>query len=239
MSFLTNPIRNMLIESLSISVRDKLLNRCSLIDWTFGEIVYEPYQVYENVYFPLSGFISLLTGVHDHQLLEMGLIGNEGMLGVNQVLGVNHVSMQSLVQGTGQALALPVDQFQRSLLDCPGLSSVLTRYTYVLMQQLAQAGVCLHFHDIEARMARWLLMTQDRSHGDRLYLTHAFLARMLGVRRSSVSIAAEALQEKHLIKYTRGNICILDRKGLEAASCECYQEMNKCYDKILNNSKSG
>ena len=239
MSFLTRPISNLLIESLPIRARDKLLNRCTLIDWTFGDIVCEHNQIYEHVYFPLSGFISLLTEVDDHHPVEMGLIGNEGMLGVSLVLGVNYAPVQSIVQGTGTALSMPTDQLQRSLLDCPELSTVLTRYIYVLMQQLSLAGACLHFHSIEARMARWLLMAQDRSHEDKLYLTHASLARMLGVRRSSVSIAAEALQEQHLIKYSRGNISILDRKGLALASCQCYQKMTKCYDQVMNKPRSG
>jgi CRP-like cAMP-binding protein len=97
------------------------------------------------------------------------------------------------------------------------------------LQQLAVAGACLHFHSIESRMARWLLMTQDRTQGDKLYLTHAFLAHMLGVRRSGVSLAAEALQKHHLINYSRGNIHVLDRQGLEGASCQCYQAMTDVY----------
>ncbi|MDX2463998.1 MAG: Crp/Fnr family transcriptional regulator [Porticoccus sp.] len=215
------------------NVRNKLLKRCTLVDWTFGDIVYEVDQIYEHVYFPVTGFISLLTLVDDHHPLEMGLVGNEGMLGVSRVLSVNYAPMRSIVQGTGTALSMTAEQFQRSLLDCPGLSTLLMRYIYVLEQQLVMAGACLHFHEIDLRLARWLLMTQDRSHWDSFYLTHAFLARMLGVRRSGVSIAAESLKNRHLIEYARGNIKILDRKGLEAVSCQCYQGMTGFYNRVM------
>lgn len=234
MSFPTSPITNLLIESFPSNVRNKLLARCTLVDWVFGDIVYDVDQIYEHVYFPLTGFISLLTLVDDHQPLEMGLVGNEGLLGINRVLGVYYASMQSVVQGSGTALSMTAEQFQLSLLDCPGLSTLLLRYIHVLKQQLVMAGACLHFHEIEARVARWLLMTQDHSHRDSFYLTHTFLARMLGVRRSGVSIAAESLQNHHLIEYARGNIKILDRQGLQAVSCQCYQRMTGVYDRVMH-----
>lgn len=227
------PDTNLLINSLPSTVRNKLLSRCTLVNWEFGQTVCEARQIYEHVYFPLSGFVSLLTEIDKHPALEMGLVGNEGMLGVNLVLGVNNAALKSIVQGSGTALAIPVEHFRLCLQDCPGLSTLLLRYIYVLMQQLAMAGACLHFHSIEPRMARWLLMTQDRTHGDKLYLTHAFLAHMLGVRRSGVSLAAEALQKNELINYSRGNINVLDRKGLEAASCQCYQTLSESYQKVM------
>jgi CRP-like cAMP-binding protein len=233
MSPLTHPVTNLLLESLPVRVRNKLLKQCTLVEWKFGDIVCEANEIYEHVYFPITGFISLLTVVDEHYPLEMGLIGNEGMLGVCLVLGVNHASLQSVVQGSGTALSIPVDQFRRALLDFPDLSVLLLRYNYVLMRQLVLAGACLHFHEVEPRLSRWLLMTQDRAHGDRLYLTHVFLAKMLGVRRSGVSIAAGVLQKQHLIAYSRGNIRILDRKGLEAASCQCYQAMTESYLRIM------
>ena len=234
MSLLASSITNLLIESLPTEVQNKLLKRCTLVDWTFGDIVGEVDQIYEHVYFPVTGFISLLTQADDYPPLEMGLVGNEGMLGVRRVLGVDYASMQSVVQGTGTALSMTAEQFQRSLRDCPGLSTLLMRYIHVLKQQLVMAGACLHFHEIEARLARWLLMTQDRSHGDSFYLTHVFLASMLGVRRSGVSIAAESLKNRDLIAYARGNIKILDRKGLEAASCRCYRGMTGFYDRVMH-----
>lgn len=233
MSSRLTPVSNQLIQSLPPGVRHKLLKRCALVDWTFGHIICEADQRYKHVYFPVTGFISLLTKEDNHHPLEVGLIGHEGMLGTSLVLGVNNAPLQSVVQGAGTALSIPVDQFQGVLLDCPGLSTLLMRYIYVLMQQLTLAGACLHFHTVESRLARWLLMTQDRVRGDTLHLTHALLAYMLGVRRSSVSLAAESLQKQQLISYSRGTITILDRKGLEAASCECYQRMAEYYVRIM------
>lgn len=234
MSLLASSVTNLLIEYLPINVRNKLLKRCTLVDWTFGDTVYKVDQVYEHVYFPVTGAISLLTLVDDRHPLEMGLVGNEGMLGVSRVLGIDYASMQSIVQGSGTALSMTAEQFQLSLQDCSGLSSLLMRYIHVLNKQLVLAGACLHFHEIEARLSRLLLTTQDRSHRDDFYLTHVFLARMLGVRRSGVSIAAESLKNRHLIEYARGNIKILDRKGLEAVSCQCYQGMNRFYDRVMH-----
>jgi CRP-like cAMP-binding protein len=233
MSHLTHPVTNRLLEFLPANVRNELLKQCTLVEWKFGDIICEANQIYEHVYFPITGIISLLTVVDEHHPLEMGLIGNEGMLGVCLVLSVNNASLQSVVQGSGTALSIPVDQFRRALLDFPDLSKLLLRYVYVLKQQLVLAGACLHFHEVEPRLARWLLMTQDRAQRDRLYLTHVFLAKMLGVRRSSVSLAAAVLQKQHLIDYCRGNIRILDRKGLEAVSCQCYQSMTESYLRVM------
>lgn len=234
MSRITNTITNRLIESLPINSRNKLLSRCTAVEWQFGEIVCEATEKYEQVYFPLSGFVSMLTVIDDHPPLEMGLVGNEGMLGVSLVLGASNASLQSIVQGSGAALAISAVDFHLSLVDCHGLLALLLRYINVLLQQLTAAGACLHFHSIETRMARWLLMTQDRTHGDKLYLTHAFLAHMLGVRRSGVSLAAEALQKQQLINYSRGNIHVLDRQGLEGASCQCYQAMTDVYQREMH-----
>lgn len=230
----SNVDTNLLLESLPPNIRNRVLERCSLVHWTYGDVVCDARQRYKQVYFPLSGFISLLTEATDHRPLEVGLIGNEGMLGTSLVLGVGTAPLKSLVQGSGTAWSIPVDLFLLTLQDNPGFKRRLLLYIHVLMQQLTLAGSCLHFHTIDSRLARWLLMTQDRAHQDRLYLTHVFLADMLGVRRSGVSLAAEALQKQQLISYTRGNIDILDRRGLEAASCSCYDAMSHCYDRAMN-----
>ena len=154
--------------------------------------------------------------------LEMGLIGNEGMLGATLALGVETAPMRAVVQGSGTAWRITSKRFQRELLTDPGLGLTIHRYLYVLLTQFAQSAACTHFHEIEPRLARWLLMTHDRAHADHFYLTHEVLATMLGVRRSGITIAAGALQQRGLIHYVRGDIRILDRSGLEAAACGCY-----------------
>lgn len=214
---------NRLIEGLPRKERNRILQHCEPVNLVFGVILCEPGQPFRHVYFPLSGFVSLVASVAGHQPLELGLIGNEGMLGVTLALGVNAAPMRAVVQSAGTALRMSAAQLRRELRDSPALLRTLNRYLYVTLAQLAQSAACTHFHEIEPRLARCLLMSHDRAHADHFHLTHKFLADMLGVRRSGVTIAAGALQQRKLIRYTRGEISILDRKGLEAASCECYE----------------
>ena len=227
------PVTNLLIEALPARQRNRFLKLCTLVDMEFGTVLCEVNQPYRYIYFPLAGFISLIVVMAKTSPLEVGLVGNEGLLGLGAALGVDSALTQSVVQGSGTALRISVAQFQHELLASPALALVVNRYIYVSMQQFAQAAICIHLHEIEARLARWLLMTNDRAHGDTFLLTHEFLARMLGVRRSGVSIAAKSLRVKSLISYARGNIRILDRKGLEMASCSCYRTMLGHYDALL------
>lgn len=227
------PVVNRLLGGLPRRERDRILQRCEPVDLVFGAVLCESDHTFPHVYFPLTGFISLVETVGGHQPLEMGLIGFEGMLGVTLVLGVNTAPLRGVVHGSGTALRMAVPQFQRELPSNPALLRTLKRYLYVLMAQLSQTTGCTRFHEVEARLARWLLMTHDRAHADHFHLTHEFLADMLGVRRSGVTIAAGDLQHRKLIGYTRGEITILDRKGLEAASCECYDAVIDDYARLL------
>lgn len=215
-------LSNQLIDNLSRSERNGFLSRCEAIDMAFGNVLCEPDQPYRYCYFPLTGFISLVAEVSQHPPLELGMIGNEGMLGASLLLGVTNAPLRGVVQGSGSALRMSAAQLRRELDDSPALRRLLSRYLYVLMAQLSQTTVCTRFHEVDARLARWLLMTHDRAHGDHFHLTHQFLADMLGVQRSAVTIAAGVLQSRGLIRYTRGDITILARKGLEETTCECY-----------------
>jgi CRP-like cAMP-binding protein len=226
-------VTNKLIAGVPPKDRVGLLADCETVDLVFGDILSEADQPIEHVYFPLVGFVSLVATLDGHQPLEMGLVGNEGMLGGTLKLGIKTSPMRAIVQGTGTALRMTGPKFMRYLGDTPGLFRIVDRYLYVLMAQLTQSSACTRFHEIEPRLARWLLMTHDRSHADHFHLTHEFLADMLGVRRSGVSIAAGALQLRKLIRYSRGEISILNRKGLEAASCECYDAMQEDYANVL------
>lgn len=218
-----------LIEGLPSKQRTKLLDGCEPVDLVFGDVLHEANQPIHHVYFPLGGFISLVATLEGHQPLEMGLIGNEGMLGATLALGVDLAPVRAVVQGSGSALRMSSELFKEQLLSSPQLLRALKRYLYVLMAQLSQSAACTHFHEIEPRLVRWLLMTHDRAHADHFYLTHEYLADMLGVRRSGVSIAAAALQARGLIRYSRGQIYILDRTGLEQAVCKCYASLQADY----------
>lgn len=225
---LPSPV-NSLIEGLPRIDRERILKRCVPVKLVLGAILCEAERPFRYVYFPLSGFISLVAAVDGHPPLEMGLIGSEGLLGVTLVLGVNHAGLRGVVQGAGTALRMTSPQVRNELRRSPSLSRTFSRYLYVLLAQLSQTAACTRFHHIDARLARWLLMTHDRANADHFHLTHKFLADMLGVQRSAVTIAAGAMQARKLIRYTRGEIHILNRKGLEARSCECYQAVTRDY----------
>jgi CRP-like cAMP-binding protein len=224
---------NKLIAGVPSKERVRLLADCEPVDLVFGEMLYEADKPIEHVYFPLKGFISLVTTLEGRQPLEMALIGNEGMLGATLTLGVKVAPMHAVVQGAGTALRMSGTQLIRSLIDSPALHRTLDSYLYVSLAQLTQSFACTRFHEIEPRLARWLLMTHDRAHADHFHLTHEYLAAMLGVRRSGVSIAASALQLRKLIRYSRGEISILNRRGLEAASCGCYAAMLSDYTNVF------
>ena len=226
-------ITNRLLDALPIKDREQLLVNCEAIELVFGEVLYRANEPVSHVYFPTGGFISLVTSVDSSANLEVGLVGNEGILGVSLMLGVNVAPFHSLVQGAGPALRITTIAFLRQLENSPALQSELKRYLYVLMRQLAQTAICTRYHLVEARLARWLLMTQDRAHSNHFHVTHVFLAYILGVRRVGITKAANSLLKKKLISYKRGDITILDRVGLEAASCECYRVDKEIYERIL------
>lgn len=232
-SLTTTPVVNRLIESLSPEARQQILQSSELVELSSGAVLCEPDHPFRYVYFPLTSFITLVTTLRDHQPLEMGLIGNEGMLGATVALGVNSAPMRAMVQGSGTALRMTAEKLQQDIQNNAALTSTFNRYLYVLMAQLTQTAACAHFHAIEPRLARWLLMTHDRAHADYFHLTQEFLANMLGVRRSGITVAAGALQERKLIQYTRGKINILDRMGLEMVACECYEAGTKDYAKLF------
>ncbi|GLZ89137.1 Crp/Fnr family transcriptional regulator [Metapseudomonas resinovorans] len=226
-------VTNHILSGIPSRERNRVLNHCESVELVFGSVLCKTDQPYSHAYFPLTGFISLVTLLDAHRPLEMGLIGSEGMLGVTLILGVRKAPIRAVVQGAGNALRITSTHLLRELHECPELQRSLNRYLYVLMAQLSQTAACIHFHEIQPRLARWLLMTHDRAQADHFHLTHEFLADMLGVRRSGITVAAGELQQKHLIRYTRGEITILDRAGLEAAACECYGAVTDCYSKLL------
>jgi hypothetical protein len=227
------PVVNRLIDKLPRRDRQQILARCERVNLNFGTVVNEADAAYRHAYFPLTGFISQMTAVDNHPPMEMSLIGNEGMLGATLMLGVNTVPLRAVVQGSGTALRLTPRQLRNQTDDSPRLLRALHRYLYVSMAQLAQTAACTRFHDVQSRLARWLLMSHDRAHADHFYLTHEFLAGMLGVRRSGITVAAGALQRRELIRYVRGEITVLDRPGLEAISCECYAAGTEDYKNLM------
>ncbi|WP_299696314.1 Crp/Fnr family transcriptional regulator [Hydrocarboniphaga sp.] len=198
-----------------------------MVELSFGDVLCEVGAPIRDVYFPTQSFISLMATGGGDARLEVALIGNEGMLGVPLVLGLDRSPIRALVHGAGGAWRMQAARFRKTVASVPLLKLELDRYVYTRLNQVVQTAVCTGFHDIEARLARWLLTAQDRVQGDRLHLTHVLLAELLGVRRSGITTAAGALQRKQLIHYSRGGITILDRLGLEQAACDCYRIANQ------------
>lgn len=225
---------NRLLKALPRSDLRRMLGGCESVELAFADVLYSPGERISHVYFPMRSFISLVMSVDDSACVEVGLIGNEGMFGTPLALGVYESPLRAVVQGAGSAIRMEAASFCFELRRSQALQSEIHRYTFVRMNHLAQAAACTRFHMVEARLARWLLMTQDRAHADTFRITHEFLAFMLGVRRVGVTKAATSLQQRGLIRYSRGNITVLDRRGLKSASCGCYQSDLESYDRILD-----
>jgi CRP-like cAMP-binding protein len=216
---------NRLLAALPAKEYERLLAGFEPVKLTYGEVLYEPGEPMRHVYFPSDCVVSLLTVVEGHRALEVGLVGREGMVGSRLALGITTASVRALVQGTGTAVRIDSVRFLRELHHSPMLQRALLHFTDALMNQVTRTAACNRFHEVESRLARWLLMTRERVPSREFRLTQEFLADMLGVRRSGVTVAASAFQDRKLIRYRRGIITILDQQGLEAAACSCYQHV--------------
>lgn len=224
---------NRLLAALPDNDRRRILGQCELVDLAADDMLHEAGAPLRHAYFPTGGFICLVTPLEADTGLEVAQVGNEGMVGVSLVLSVAESALHHLAHGAGSALRIGAASFRREFRHSPALRRRLYRYVYVNLSQIAQTAACIRFHVLEARLARWLLTTQDRSHSDQFHATHEFLAHMLGVRRVGITKAATSLQKRRLISYSRGDIRILDRAGLEAGSCGCYVAANELYERIL------
>ena len=224
---------NSLIAGLPNKARSALLSLCETVELQFGAALCKPGSTTRHVYFPTDSFVSLIATLDGEPSLEVGMVGSEGMVGAQLALGVRSVPLLGLVQGAGTASRIGTAAFCQELARSPPLREALHRYIYVLMGQLAISAACLRGHAIAPRLARWLLMTQDRAHSSSFHVTHEFLAYMLGVRRVGITTAAGTLQRTGLIEYKRGDLTVLDRKGLLAASCSCYAADRKVYAGVM------
>ena len=231
------PSENLLLAALSNEDRLRLLGDSVAIDLRLEETLSYSDDRIRHVYFPIDGFISLITPGIGRAQLEIGLVGNEGMLGVPLLLGINVSPLRALVQGGGHAWRVDAAHFLQVIESHATIRTALNRYLYVFLAQLMQTATCTRFHLVEARLARWLLMTRDRAHSSQFRITHEFLAYMLGVRRVGVTSAASALQRRKLIRYRRGDLAVLDVRGLESAACPCYAIDKKIYGRVLGKGR--
>jgi CRP-like cAMP-binding protein len=226
--------QNQLLELLPRKNRARLLGLCEEVELVMSQVLCECGTSTRYAYFPTKGYISLVTPIDGKPVLEVGMVGSEGMLGTQLVLGVAITPLYALVQGAGTAWRIRAATFRKELVNSELLRVNLDRYVQVTMMQLASSAACLRFHQIGPRLARWLLMSQDRAHANFFHVTHEFLAYMLGVRRVGVTTAAVALQRQGLIEYQRGDITVVNRRGLEAAACSCYSADKKAYADVMH-----
>ena len=227
----TNAATNWVLASIPPRTYRRLAAQLEPVTLKYCQVLYEPGEPIRHVYFPINCLVSLLTSVDKGRTLEVGMVGNEGMAGMPFILGMGISGARALVQGGGSALRMAAAPFRIEFDRNRPLQEALYRYTYALMAQISQTAACNRFHEVEERLARWLLMTRDRMGGDEFPLTQDFLAHMLGTRRGGVTEAASALKRRKLIGYTHGNIQILDAEGLNAAACSCYQIVRKVFER--------
>jgi CRP-like cAMP-binding protein len=229
---------NRLLAALPQRSQSRFLADCERTELQFAAVLCAEGALIQDVYFPMESVISLVTTLAGGARLEVGIIGNEGMLGTSIHLGVDLSPQHAVVQGGGSALRMSVPAFRRHCKQGSDLRELMNRYVHVLMEQLAQTAACTRYHPVQSRLARWLLMTRQRMGNDRFHLTHEFLAYMLGVRRAGVTHAARSLHGRGLIDYSRGAITVLDLSGLQKASCSCYVQGNIIYRRTLGRARS-
>jgi CRP-like cAMP-binding protein len=223
------PVANSLLATLPRSMYQRLQAGLEPITLKFGEVLHEAGEPIRFVYFPVDCVVCLLTRTDSQQTVATGLVGYEGMVGVALVLEVDVAPVRALVQVAGTALRMSAACFRTEFRRCAPLQRELYRYAYVKMAQARQTAACIGSHLFEHRLACWLLMTSDRSKSRNLLMTQEYLATVLNVRRVSVTVASASLRSRQLIGYSRGNISILNRRGLERACCSCYRQIEVLY----------
>jgi CRP-like cAMP-binding protein len=226
-------VQNHLLASLPDEEYQRLLSKLEPVNLSLGKVIFEAAQQMEYLYFPTSSMVSLLNTMEDGMTAEVGLTGNDGVVGIALFLGGDTTPNQAVVQIGGAAVRLRAKLVQEEFKRGGAFQQVLLRYTQALITQISQTAICNRLHAVEQRFCRWLLLSHDRIKSDDLEMTQELIATMLGGRRESVTVAAGRLQDAGFIRYSRGHITILDRKGLEATVCECYAVVKMEYERLL------
>jgi CRP-like cAMP-binding protein len=226
-------VRNRLLAAMSADDFRLLAGSLRHVEMDLKQVLHEPDQPIDAVYFPETGTVSMFAPLEGGELLEVGMVGREGMVGLPVILGADSSSTGAIVQIPGTGWHVGAAAAKQAFDTSPTLRSLLLRYAQAYHVQIAQTAACNGHHLLEKRLARWLLLAHDRADGDELPLSQEFIAQMLGVRRAGVSVAAGILQKAGMISYAHGHITILDRPGLEAASCECYGTVQRQFERLL------
>jgi CRP-like cAMP-binding protein len=224
---------NRILNALTRPEYDCLSPHLDPVNLSTGEVLYHPEQPITHVYFPNRGTVSLVSMFEDGASVEVGMVGNEGMFGVCVFLGSVSTPLEAIVQLPGDGMRMRADVLKSEFQKGGQLQDLLLRYTQVFITQIAQTAACNRVHVVEGRLAKWLLLCQDRANSKDLALTHEFIATMLGTRRTGITEAANQLRGAGLISYRRGRVTVTDREGLEAISCECYPLMKKEFNRFV------
>lgn len=236
MALSKSPAKNRLLAHLPAENYQRFFPLLEAIELPLGKILYHPRQRIDYVYFPNKSAVSMVNIFESGATVEVGLIGGDGMVGVSLLSGDDRSQHQAIVQIADGGWRMKANEFMTALETNAELEKVVRRYSQALFIQVAQTAACNRLHTIVQRLARWLLLSQDRMESDTLNLTHEFLSTMLGARRAGVTLAAGTLQNSGLIKYRRGTVTIINRKKLEQASCECHRIVRDEYDRLLGKS---
>ena len=226
-------VDNQLLAALPAEDYARLLPGLKPVTLSLGEVIYESQRQMDYVYFPTTSHVSLLYTMIDGSTAEVGLVGNEGLVGIALFMGGDTTPNQAIVQGAGEAFKMPAAAMQGEFKRGGAFQLALLRYTQALITQISQTAVCNRLHTTEQRLSRWMLMTHDRVQSDELEMTHEFISHMLGIQREAVSITDSRLQEKGAISYKRGHIRILNRQVLEECSCECYNVVKIEHNRLI------
>ena len=233
----TPATRNRLLTALPADDLARLWPRLEAVELPLRKVLHPPGEPIEAVYFPETGWVSMLAYLESGDAAEVGLVGHEGMIGLPVLLGADSSDLEAMVQCPGTALRMDAQAFREELERIPVLRTLLLRYALVQHEQVARTAACNGRHHTDQRLARWLLMAHDRAKGDEFPMTHEFLSMMLGVRRAGVTVAAGTLQKAGFIRYERGCIEVTDRPGLESVACECYGMVRRASDRLFGVSE--
>ena len=225
--------RNYLLASLKEAEFDRVVNKMEPVSLKLGEVLYESGSVMNYAYFPTTAIVSMLYIMETGGTAEIGIVGNDGVLGMALFLGGNTTTSRAVIQSSGDAYRIKPKDLRDEFKKGERFQDLLLRYTQAIVTQISQTAVCNRLHAVEKQLCRWLLLSHDRLQDDNLVMTHDLISNMLGVRREGITIAAKKLAAKKLIRNTRGTITVLDRYGLENAACECYEIVNTEYNRLL------
>ena len=231
-------LKNFLLAALPADEYARVKPKLEQVTLTLGEVLYESGDKLEYAYFPTTAIVSMLYIMENGATAEIGIVGNDGLLGIALFMGGETTTSRAIIQSAGSAMKMRAQDLKTEFALGGKSQNLLLRYTQALMTQISQTAVCNRLHTIEQQLCRWLLLSHDRLDSDKLVMTHDLISNMLGVRREGVTLAAQKLAQRKLIRNVRGTITVIDRQGLEKAVCECYAVVNDEYNRLLGRGVS-